>query len=116
MASSKSAIYAALGANLLIAITKFIAGGISNSTAMISEGIHSLVDTGNQLLLLLGIKRSQKAPDKKQPLGYGKELYFWSFIVSITIFGLGGGLSIYQGIIHIMTPEDLGDPTMNYIV
>jgi len=116
MASSKTSIYSALGANLLIAITKFAAGSFSNSASMISEGIHSLVDTTNQLLLLLGIKRSHKKADATHPFGYGKELYFWSFIVSILIFGLGGGLSVYQGIIHILHPEPLGDPLISYIV
>jgi len=116
MPSSKKSIYSALVANLLIAITKFIAGHFANSASMISEGIHSLVDTANELLLLLGIYRSKKAPDASHPFGYGKELYFWSFIVSIMIFGLGGGISIYQGIIHIRNPEPLGDPTVSYIV
>lgn len=116
MASSKTSIYAALAANLLIAVTKFIAGGISNSAAMVAEGVHSLVDTVNELLLLLGLYRSKKQADATHPFGYGKELYFWSFIVSIMIFGLGGGISIYQGIAHIIEPEKLGDPTINYIV
>jgi cation diffusion facilitator family transporter len=116
MASSKKSIYTALAANLLISATKFIAGSISNSASMISEGIHSLVDTTNQLLLLLGISRSHKKADATHPFGYGKELYFWSFIVSILIFGLGGGLSVYQGIVHIAKPEPLGDPTLSYIV
>ncbi|RWY50170.1 cation diffusion facilitator family transporter [Mucilaginibacter gilvus] len=116
MASSKTSIYAALIANLLIAVTKFIAGGISNSAAMIAEGVHSVVDTVNELFLLLGIHRSKKLADATHPFGYGKELYFWSFIVSIMIFGLGGGISIYQGIAHIIKPEELGDPTINYIV
>ncbi|HEY9195232.1 MAG TPA: cation diffusion facilitator family transporter [Mucilaginibacter sp.] len=116
MASSKKSIYSALIANLLIAITKFIAGVIGRSGSMISEGIHSLVDTANELLLLFGLYRSRKEPDKTHPFGYGKELYFWSFIVSIMIFGLGGGLSIYQGILHIKEPEPLGNPTMSYIV
>lgn len=116
MASSNKSIYSALAANLLIAITKFIAGAFSNSAAMISEGIHSLVDTVNQVLLLFGIRRSRKPADALRPFGYGKELYFYSFIVSILIFGLGGGISIYQGIIHIITPEPLGNPTWNYVV
>jgi cation diffusion facilitator family transporter len=116
MASSKTSIYAALAANLLIAVTKFIAGGISNSAAMVAEGVHSVVDTVNELFLLLGLYRAKKQPDATHPFGYGKELYFWSFIVSIMIFGLGGGVSIYQGIAHIIEPEKLGDPTINYIV
>lgn len=116
MASSNKSIYSALAANLLIAVTKFIAGAFSNSAAMISEGIHSLVDTVNQILLLFGLYRSKKPADSGRPFGYGKELYFYSFIVSILIFGLGGGLSIYQGITHIIEPEELGDPTWNYVV
>jgi cation diffusion facilitator family transporter len=116
MASSNKSIYSALAANLLIAITKFIAGGISNSAAMIAEGVHSLVDTTNELLLLLGLNLSKKKPDKYHPLGHGKELYFWSFIVSILIFGLGGGISIYQGILHIINPIKLGNATWSYIV
>ncbi len=83
---------------------------------MIAEGIHSVVDTINQLLLLLGLRLSKKKPDKYHPLGYGKELYFWSFVVSILIFGLGGGVSVYQGITHIIHPEKLGDPTWSYVV
>lgn len=114
--SSKNSIYSALAANVLIAITKFIAGALSHSGSMIAEGIHSLVDTANELLLLLGLHRSNRPPDALHPFGYGKELYFWSFIVSIMIFGLGGGISIYQGIIHMMHPATPGDPTTSYIV
>lgn len=116
MAENHASIYSALAANLLIAIIKFIAGAFTNSSSMISEGIHSLVDTTNQILLLYGLKRSRKPPDKYRPFGYGKELYFWSFIVSILIFGLGGGVSIFQGITHIRYAEPLGDPTWNYVV
>lgn len=83
---------------------------------MISEGIHSTVDTANQLLILYGLKRSKKAPDQSHPFGYEKELYFWSFVVSILIFGLGGALSIYQGLMHIREPEFMKDPFWNYIV
>jgi cation diffusion facilitator family transporter len=116
VAKNNKSIYSALAANILIAVTKFIAGGISNSSSMISEGIHSMVDTVNQLLLLYGLKQSHKAADSQRPFGYGKELYFWSFIVSILIFGLGGGISIYEGIQHIIHPEPLQDPTWNYVV
>ena len=116
MATSHKSIYSALAANLLISITKFIAGAFSNSSAMISEGIHSLVDTVNQILLLYGLKQSKKPADALRPFGYGKELYFYSFIVSILIFGLGGGISIYQGITHVLHPEPLEDPTWNYVV
>lgn len=113
---SHKSIYSALAANLLISVTKFIAGAFSNSAAMISEGIHSLVDTVNQILLLYGLKQSQKPADAIRPFGYGKELYFYSFIVSILIFGLGGGISIYQGINHVLHPEPMEDPTWNYVV
>src|ERR1700712_3857581 len=109
-------IYGALAANVLIAVTKFIAGAFTGSSSMISEGIHSVVDTANQLLLLYGLKRSKKPADQSRPFGYGKGLYFWSFIVSISIFGLGGGISIYQGIIHIITPVVMHDPVWNYAV
>jgi len=116
MVKNKASIYSALVADILIAATKFIAGAYTNSSSMISEGIHSLVDTINQVLLLYGLKRSRKPADNLRPFGYGKELYFWSFIVSILIFGLGGGLSIYQGILHIRHAEPLGNPTWNYAV
>jgi len=116
MAGVNKSIYAALLANLMIAVTKFIAGAISHSAAMIAEGVHSVVDTINQLLLLLGLSLSKKKPDKYHPLGYGKELYFWSFVVSILIFGLGGGISVYQGITHILHPMELGNPTWSYVV
>ena len=116
MANNRKSIYSALAANLLIAITKFIAGAFTNSSSMISEGIHSTVDTANQLLILYGLKRSKKPADQYHPFGYGKELYFWSFVVSILIFGLGGALSIFQGIVHIREPELMKDPTWNYVV
>lgn len=114
--SSKTAIYAAIGANLAIAVAKFIAASFTGSSAMLSEGIHSVVDTGNGLLLLHGIRRSKKAPDEAHPFGYGKELYFWSLIVAILIFSIGGGMSFYEGIAHIQNPQALTDPTWNYVV
>lgn len=114
--SSKIAIYSALAANLAIAVTKFIAASITGSSAMISEGIHSTVDSGNALLLLLGIKRSQRPPDRGHPFGHGKEIYFWSLIVAILVFSLGGGMSVYEGISHIQHPTELKDPFWNYIV
>ncbi|WP_341529422.1 cation diffusion facilitator family transporter [Nostoc sp. UHCC 0302] len=114
--SSNKTIYAAMGANLAIAITKFIAASITGSSAMISEGIHSVVDTGDQLVLLLGIRRSQKPANDRHPFGYGLELYFWTFIVAILIFALGGGMSIYEGITHLIHPSPLENPMWNYIV
>jgi cation diffusion facilitator family transporter len=116
MASSKTAIYSALVANLLIAITKFVAASFTHSSAMISEGIHSVVDTANEILLLLGIKKSRKKADESRPFGYGKELYFWSFIVSILIFGVGGTISFYEGVIQLKHPEPIKEPLWNYIV
>lgn len=116
MPASKIPIYSALIANLLIAITKFIAAAFTGSSAMISEGIHSLVDTSNEVLLLWGIRQSKKPADAKRPFGYGKELYFWSFIVSILIFGIGGGISFYEGITHLQHPVDIKNPSWNYIV
>jgi len=116
MQKNYKSIYSALVADILIAIVKFFAGAHSNSSSMISEGIHSLVDSTNEILLLYGMKRSKKPPDKKRPFGYGKELYFWTFIISILIFGLGGGVSIIQGINHIRKPLPLEDPTWNYLV
>jgi len=113
---SNLAIYGAIGANSLIAISKFTASFFTGSSAMLAEGIHSLVDTGNGLLLLLGIKRSQQEPDDLHPFGYGKEVYFWSFVVSILIFALGGGFAIYEGIHALQDPHVIEDPTWNYVV
>jgi divalent metal cation (Fe/Co/Zn/Cd) transporter len=83
---------------------------------MFSEGIHSLVDTGNQILLLFGMKRAQKPADKNYPFGYGKEIYFWSFVVAILIFAVGAGISIYEGIKHINSPQAVENPLINFIV
>jgi cation diffusion facilitator family transporter len=113
---AKKTVYAAIGANLAIAATKFVASGVTGSSAMLSEGIHSLVDTGNDLLLLLGVRRSQQPPDASHPFGYGKELYFWTLIVAIGIFAIGGGMSLYEGITHLLHPHPLRDPLWNYIV
>ncbi len=113
---SKTVIYAALIGNTGIAITKFVAAGITGSSAMIAEAIHSLVDTGNQVLLLWGLKRGSRPPDERFPFGHGKEVYFWSFVVAILIFAVGAGVSIYEGIKHVIHPHELGDPTVSYIV
>jgi cation diffusion facilitator family transporter len=116
MAESRLAIYGAIGANLAIAVTKFVAAGITGSSSMLSEGIHSLVDTGNGALLLVGLKQSQKPASPEHPFGRGKELYFWSLIVGVLIFGLGGGVSFYEGILHVREPAAMEDPTWNYVV
>ncbi|MBI1268105.1 MAG: cation diffusion facilitator family transporter [Cryomorphaceae bacterium] len=107
--NSKIAIYGAIGANVGIAIMKFVASYFTGSAAMLSEGIHSVVDSFNGVLLLYGIKRSRKEPDEKHPFGYGKEIYFWSFIVAMFIFALGGGMAIYEGIMHIVHPHATKD-------
>lgn len=114
--STNKIIYAAMAANFAIAIIKFIAASITGSSAMISEGIHSVVDTGNELLLLLGIRLSKKPADDIHPFGYGQELYFWTLIVALFIFAIGGGMSMYEGITHIQDPEPLTDPLWNYVV
>lgn len=114
--ASKLPIYIAIAANLAIAIAKFVAAGFSGSSAMISEGIHSLVDTGNGGLLLFGIHRSKKPADDNHPFGHGKEIYFWSLIVAILIFSIGGGMSIYKGISHIAHPVPVTDPFWSYMV
>lgn len=114
--SAKKTIYAAMVANFAIAIIKFIAASITGSSAMLSEGIHSVVDTGNELLLLFGIRKSKKPADDSHPFGYGQELYFWTLIVALFIFAIGGGMSIYEGINHLQEPEPLTDPFWNYVV
>jgi cation diffusion facilitator family transporter len=113
---SKKVIYAAMAGNGLIAVTKFIASLITGSAAMFSEGIHSVVDTGNQILLLYGLRRSGKPPDDHFPFGHGKEIYFWSFVVAILIFAVGAGVSTYEGVKHVLHPRAVENPTINYIV
>src|SRR3954447_14312595 len=116
MAESRLVIYGAIAANVAIAATKFVVAGITGSSAMLSEGIHSTVDTGNGILLLVGMKLSQKPASAEHPFGHGKELYFWSLIVAILIFGLGGGVSVFEGVQHMREPEPITDATWNYVV
>ncbi len=116
MTGSKLAIYGAIAANVAIAATKLLVAGITGSSAMLSEGIHSSVDTFNGVLLLVGVRLSQRPATPEHPFGHGKELYFWSLIVAVLIFGLGGGVSFYEGMQHIRHPEPLHDPTWNYVV
>jgi cation diffusion facilitator family transporter len=114
--SSKKVIYAALVGNALVAVTKFAAATITGSSAMLSEGIHSVVDTGNQLLLLLGLHKAKKPADERFPFGHGKEVYFWSFVVALLIFAVGAGVSLYEGIQHLLHPEPIKSPYVNYVV
>jgi cation diffusion facilitator family transporter len=116
MAKSQVSIYAAIAANVAIAVTKFVVAGITGSSAMLSEGIHSAVDTFNGVLLLVGLKLSQRPATTEHPFGHGKELYFWSLIVAVLIFGVGGGLSFYEGVQHVRHPEPMRDPVWNYVV
>lgn len=114
--ASTRVIFAALIGNGAIAITKFFAAFTTGSSAMLSEGIHSLVDTGNQILLLYGLKQAKKPADAAFPFGHGKEVYFWSFVVAILIFAVGSGVSIYEGIQHVRHPVEIENPMVNYIV
>src|ERR1700758_2644398 len=105
--SSTRAVYSALASNLLVAATKAVAAGWTGSSAMLSEAIHSFVDTGNEVLLLYGMRRARRAPDRDHPAGYGRELYFWSFVVALLVFALGAGVSIVQGVQRVRHPEPI---------
>ena len=115
-ASSLKVVIAALVGNGLIAVTKFSAAAYTGSSAMFSEAVHSVVDTGNQALLLFGLKRADRRADDKHPFGYGKEVFFWAFVVAILLFAVGAGVSIYEGIHRISAPEPVTSPIINYIV
>lgn len=113
---SNRVVFAALIGNVLVATTKAVAAAVTGSSAMLSEAIHSFVDTGNEVLLLYGMHRSRRKPDEVHPLGYGRELYFWSFVVALLIFAVGAGVSFYEGIVHLQDPEPMERPLINYIV
>jgi len=116
ISKSKLAIYAAVAGNLAIAVTKFVAAAFTGSSAMLSEAIHSTVDTGNGLLMLLGVRKSQKPPDSDHPFGHGHELYFWTLIVGVLVFAVGGGMSVYEGIMHILHPAFPENVVWSYAV
>ena len=114
--ASKRVLRAALAGNLLVAVTKAVAAAITGSSAMLSEAIHSVVDSGDQVLLLYGQRRAQRPPHPEHPFGHGRELYFWSFVVALMIFALGAGVSIYEGILHIGHPQPITNPQVSYVV
>lgn len=114
--SSRNAVMAALGGNLLIAVTKGVAAALSGSSAMLSETVHSIVDTGNEALLLYGQRRAGKPPDRLHPWGYGRELYFWSFVVALLIFAIGACVTVYEGVQHVRSPEPITSPVINFAV
>ena len=109
-------LFGALFANLGIAVAKFVAAAMTGSSSMLTEGVHSLVDSGNQVLLLYGQHRAKRPPDRNHPFGYGREAYFWAFVVAMLIFAVGAGVSIYEGVLHYTRPEPLRNPLINYIV
>lgn len=113
-AGSRKVVIAALAGNALIAVTKFVAAAMTGSSAMFAEAVHSVVDTGNQGLLLFGMKRAARPPDAAHPFGYGKEIYFWAFVVAILLFALGSGISIYEGVQKLLEPHPMENVAWNY--
>jgi cation diffusion facilitator family transporter len=114
--TSTRTLIVALAANVGIAISKFVAAAITGSSAMLTEGVHSIVDSVNQLLLMWGRRQAKRSPDRLHPFGYGRELYFWSFVVAVLVFSLGAGVSVYEGILHILRPEPPVSPWIAYAV
>jgi cation diffusion facilitator family transporter len=114
--SSTRVVVADIAGGLAVAVVKFVAAAVNGSSAMLSEGIHSLIDTGNGVLLWVGLRASRRPPDDNHPFGHGLELYFWSLIVAIFLFAVGGGMSVYEGIGHVRHPHPIEDPTWNYVV
>jgi cation diffusion facilitator family transporter len=114
--SSTKVVWAALAGNVLVTLTKFVAAALTGSSAMLSEAIHSIVDSGNELLLLYGVRRAARPADGFHPFGHGREIYFWSFIVALLIFSLGAGLSLYEGIHHVVHPAPIERPFVSYVV
>jgi cation diffusion facilitator family transporter len=113
---SKAAVWAALVGNLLVAATKVVAAAVTGSSAMLAEAVHSLVDTGNEVLLLYGMRAAKRRADREHPIGYGRELYFWSFIVALLMFALGAGVSIFEGVHHVRDPEPIENPLVAEVV
>ncbi|HET7843869.1 MAG TPA: cation diffusion facilitator family transporter [Xanthomonadales bacterium] len=116
MVSTQKSVYAALIGNLLVAATKTVAAVWTGSASMTSEAVHSFVDSGNEVLLLYGMRRSARPADHRHPLGYGRELYFWSFIVALLIFALGAALSVFEGVRHLREPVAIANPLVSYVV
>jgi cation diffusion facilitator family transporter len=116
MAESKLAVFGAIAANVAIAAMKFTGAAATGSSAILSEGIHSLVDSGDGVLLLVGMRLADRPADERHPFGYGKELYFWSLIVAVMIFGVGGGVSIYEGILRLLDPRPMEDAGWSYAI
>ena len=114
--TSKRVIYASIAGDFLIGATKFAAAYVTGSSAMLSEGMHSIVDTGNGFLVLYGLHRGSRRPDREHPLGYGREIYFWSFVVAVLLFAVGAGLSLYQGAEQILNPQPVQNVVVNYVV
>jgi cation diffusion facilitator family transporter len=114
--SSTNVVHAALIGNVLVAVTKLVAAAVTGSSAMLSEAVHSLVDTGNEVLLLHGQRRAERPPDADHPFGHGREIYFWSFVVALLIFAIGSGVSLYEGIRHVLSPDPIVRPMVSYVV